>query len=204
MTVLNRIRTIANGASRSSSSLALEVTAQNAVAIAEGIDDIRARLDELPALIAEAQAEADAVGVLRNHVNEVVQRYTEQAASGTLKDANQLAEALRKQRELSAESDESFQQRLTKLRAEQSSLGDALRRARLDAVKKEYNDAVHAYCFAARDLPAITQRIRDAALAAGIQITPTNSPGLLYDEILINGALVTLSSPMYEHPSDQP
>lgn len=205
MNVLNRILSFANGAAGYDGTPNPRYTSEApelpVFAIPEGVGAIRARLEELPNLMADAQAEVEAVALRQRHAADTVRRFTEQAAAGKLKDSAKLADALFKQGQLSADSDESHQQRLAQLRAEENALLEGLQRAQREAIQKDFQDALHAYCHAARVLPALSRRVREAATAAAILITKANSPDLIDDSVYINGALIDLGSEMYARPS---
>lgn len=152
--------------------------------------DLQRRLSHVDDDIQLVQADAQAIVLRRQAVAASVAKLTEQAASGTLDDPGRLAEALRQQRELSA--DEASAHRLSALRAEQESLQQQMHGARRRAASEAYLAAVQRYANACAALPELAVQVREAAVAAGMILTPDNSPHLVGRAIQIGGALVDI------------
>lgn len=152
--------------------------------------DLQRRLSRVDDDIDLIQANAQAVMLRRQAVAASIAKLTERAAAGTLDDPGRLAEALRQQRELSA--DDASERRLSALRVEQESLQQQMHGARRRAAREAYLGAVQRYANACAALPGLAVQVREAAVAAGMMLTPDNSPHLVGRAIQIGGALVDI------------
>lgn len=155
-----------------------------------GLDDMERRLAQLPDEIAQAQADVQALAVRKQATDATAAKLTEQAATGTLDDPARLAAALRQQRELAA--DESASLRIRTLQAEHAKLEQEIHGLRRAAAMQAYHDAVQHYAQACAPLPALALVVKEAATAAGVTLTPSNSPHLLGREITIGGAVLDI------------
>lgn len=148
------------------------------------------RLAQLDDAIAQAEADAQADLLRRQTADATVAKLTEQAAAGALDDPARLTAALRQQRELAGNLPAAG--RLQTLRAEREQLQEAIHAHRRKAAEEAYSAACVAYAQACAPLPALAQRVRDAAEAAGILLNERNSPHLLGRSVQIGGALVDI------------
>lgn len=154
------------------------------------LGDMQRRLSRVADDIQLAQADAQAVTLRRQAVAASVAKLTEQAAAGTLDDPGRLSEALRQQRELAA--DDACAHRLSALQAEQESLQREIHEVRQRAASEAYLAAVQRYANACAALPELAVQVREAAVAAGMMLTPDNSPHLVGRTVQIGGALVDI------------
>lgn len=154
------------------------------------LDAMEMRLAQIPDEIAAAQADLQASALRRKAADAAAAKFTEQAGAGTLDDPARLVTALRQQRELAA--DDSASKRLQALQAEQSAIERDIHSHRLAAAREAYLTAVQRYAAACAPLPALAVQVREAAAAAGIMLTPHNSPDLLGRDVRIGDALIAI------------
>lgn len=150
------------------------------------------RLAQIADEITQAEADAQAQGLRQQATAALVAKLTEQAAAGALDDPARLAEALRQQREIASQAQEPATNRLNALRSEQERLQGEIHAHRRKAAQEEYSEACMAYAKACATLPAITERVRKAALAAGVTVNERNSPHLLDRVVQIGDALIDI------------
>ncbi|MGL6158522.1 MAG: hypothetical protein ACRC1O_18130 [Ralstonia mannitolilytica] len=154
------------------------------------LDPMELRLAQIPDEIAAAQADLQALTLRRQAADAAAIKLTELASAGTLDDPARLVTALRKQRELAA--DDSASKRLQALQAEHAALEQDIHAHRLAAAREAYLTAVQRYAKACAPLPALAVQVREAAAAAGVMLTPYNSPDLVGREVRIGDALITI------------
>lgn len=143
--------------------------------------------------VSRLQAEVTAQQGRREAADKAVIELTEQAAAGTLKDSTRLAAALRHQREVAQDNGPATA--LQTAQTEQRRLDARLHELRQKAAAERYSRAVCDYAQACAPLPALAQRVRDAAVDAGVTLTLENSPHLVGRELRIGDALVAIPSP---------
>lgn len=154
------------------------------------LDAMEMRLAQIPDEIAAAHADLQALALRRKAADALALKLTEQASEGTLEDSARLVTALRQQRELAA--DDSASKQLQALQTEHAALEHNIHAHRQAAAREAYLTAVQRYAKACAPLPTLAVQVREAAAAAGIMLTPYNSPDLLGREVRIGDALIAI------------
>lgn len=159
------------------------------------LEDIDTRLGQIDDEIERLHAAAAARQAERQHAAQVVQRLTEEAASGTLRDPGRLAAALLHQRQL--EADTGVDAQIEKLRAERDELQTLKHEAIARKAHERYDEAVRALAEACRPILALQAAVEDAARAAGVVIGPGTTKWPLPERYLfIGGARIDLTRPV--------
>lgn len=154
------------------------------------LDRMELRLAQIPDEINAAQAALQALALRRKAADATAIKLTEQASAGALDDPARLVAALRQQRELAA--DDSVPKRLQALQTEHAALEQEIHAHRLTAARDAYFAAVQRYAKACAPLPALALQVQEAAKAAGVMLTPHNSPDLMGRAVRIGDALVDI------------
>lgn len=153
--------------------------------------DIEAQIQRLNDEIERLQSDGEVSDTRRRDADAVVIRLTAEAAAGSLKDGQRLVDAIRHQRQLAESPDPRAQ--IPALQAQRAGLEQQVHEARRADAAARYNAAVMDYTAAYARLVPLAAEVRAAAAAAGVMLSPHNSPGLPAGgdrHIVIGGAVV--------------
>jgi chromosome segregation ATPase len=154
------------------------------------VQEVERRIAVLNDEITQLEAKIEGLALRRQAADNAVRDLSEEAAAGTLQDPARLAKALQHQREVAADTGE--QAALDRLRDERGNLSERILTLRREAAKEAYSRAVEDYAKACAPLVGLAQRVREAAVDAGVLVTEANSKHLVGTWVQIGGAVINL------------
>ena len=154
------------------------------------VQSVERRIAQLGDEINLLQAQVDGVALRRQAADTAVRELSEQAAAGKLEEPARLAKALQHQRELAADTGE--QATLQRLHGERNDLSESIHSLRREAAKEAYSSAVEDYAKACAPLVRLAERVREAAVDAGVLLSEHNSKHLVGTWVQIGGAVINL------------
>jgi hypothetical protein len=157
------------------------------------LESHQGRIDTIADIVTNLTAEQQSIAVRRQTADELVRKLSNMAATGKLKDATRLTEALRVQRELTAPN--GLAERLQAAQQERADLEQRGHKLRREAAQTAYSNAVVAYAKAVgvAGLPAMADEIRKLAPDAGASMSRCSKcghDGMHTSSVAIGGAVV--------------
>ena len=168
----------------------IQIPAPQSAPASARVEEAQKRIADLGSEIVQLESEIMALAERQRAAAAAVHSLSDRAALGTLDDPGELAAAMREQYAL--QDDGGAQMRLDRLRAEREALENDLHGLKRKAAQEAYQQAVEEYAIACGPLVGLAQKVRDAAVHAGMQLTEHNSKHLIGTWVQIGGAVINL------------